>query len=238
MKKTILYTLASLFAAVVMTACSDAEDGLVRVTHYAVFELNEADASNRTLVAVGSDFTDPGCVCMEGENDITSSVVATSNVNTNKAGVYAITYSAKNVDGYESSITRTVIVYDPTSTERDISGTYTVKDNSYRLVTSSGKEAKFSGYEIEVEYIAPGLYHLSDYLGGYYDQGAGYGPDYAMHGYFNLNNDNTITYLTADVDGWGDSADNVVASYDESTGEINLETGYAGSMIFYVTLTK
>ena len=75
-------------------------------------------------------------------------------------------------------------------------------------------------------------------MGGYYDQRAGYGSDYAMTGYFALNNDNTITALTADVAGWGDSADEINAAYNEATGEIDLEVAYAGSMIFYITLTK
>ncbi|MGM9713935.1 MAG: BT_2262 family domain-containing protein [Prevotella sp.] len=238
MKKSILYTIASLFAVVMLTACSDAEEGLVRVTHYATFELNGADANNVTTVAVGTPYTDPGCVCMEGDNDITASVVTSGTVDANTLGVYHVTYSAKNVDGFESSITRTVVVYDPTAIDRNIGGTYTTKSGSYRYWLSSGAKVAFADYNIDVEYVAPGLYHISDYMGGYYDQRAGYGSDYAMKGYFALNNDNTITALTADVAGWGDSADEVTAAYDEATGEINLEVAYAGSMIFYITLTK
>ncbi|MCS2955955.1 DUF5012 domain-containing protein [Bacteroides thetaiotaomicron] len=36
---------------------------------------------------------------------------------------------------------------------------------------------------------------MLDFLGGWYDQRAGYGPDYAMVGKFELNDDNTITPL-------------------------------------------
>ncbi|MCF2653707.1 MAG: DUF5012 domain-containing protein [Prevotella sp.] len=238
MKKSILYTLASLLTVVMLTACSEAEEGLVRVTHYATFELKGADANNVTTVAVGTPFTDPGCICMEGENDITASVVTSGTVDSSQLGVYHLTYSAKNVDGFESSITRTVVVYDPTSVDRNIGGTYVVKGGSYRYWISSGAKAAFADCAVDVEYIAPGLYHISDYMGGYYDQRAGYGSDYAMTGYFALNNDNTITALTADVAGWGDSADEINAAYNEATGEIDLEVAYAGSMIFYITLTK
>ena len=113
-----------------------------------------------------------------------------------------------------------------------------MKGGSYRYWISSGAKAAFADCAVDVEYIAPGLYHISDYMGGYYDQRAGYGSDYAMTGYFALNNDNTITALTADVAGWGDSADEINAAYNEATGEIDLEVAYAGSMIFYITLTK
>lgn len=231
--KTIMVSLA---AGVVLAGCSEAEEGLVKVTHYATFELNGADENNVTLVAVGSEFTDPGCVCMEGDTDITEKVVASGNVDVNTMGVYYVTYSAENVDGFASSATRTVVVYDPASTPRNIGRTFTVADGSYRFWLASEAEKAFSGYEINVDYVAPGLYHIDDYMGGYYWQGAGYGADYAMQGYFVLNNDNTITPLSADVAGWGDSADEIEASYDEAADKINLTVAYAQSMIFYITL--
>lgn len=220
-----------------LASCEKAEEGLVKVTHYAVFDVKGVDANGLTVSPAGSTFTDPGVVCKEGTEDVTSKVKIVSNVNANKPGVYAINYSVNNVDGFASNASRTVLIYNPDATDRDLSGVYTVADNSYRINTA-GAKTPFSGFDIEIVKVAPGSYYISDYMGGYYDQRAGYGSAYAMEGYFSLNNDNTIDYHTADVAGWGDSADNVVASYDEATGAINLEVKYAGSLTFYVTLTK
>ena len=237
--KNIFHTLlACLTLVFAMASCSEAEEGLVKVTHYATFQLNDADANNVTLVAVGDEYVDPGCVCMEGDTDISDKVLVSGTVDTNAMGVYYVTYSAENKDGFASSATRTVIVYNPASLDRDISGTYTVADGSYRFWLETEGKVNFSGYNVDLDYVAPGLYHLSDYMGGYYDQRAGYGSDYAMQGYVALNNDNTFSAITADVAGWGDSADDVQGTYDEATGSINLEVAYAGQMIFYVTLNK
>lgn len=236
MKNIFKFAAACLSAVMMLASCSEAEEGLVKVTHYATFELLDADANNVTLVAVGSDYKDAGCICMEGSEDISSKVVVDSDVDTSMMGVYHVVYSATNVDGYASSTTRTVVVYDPTSIDRNIGGPFAVAPGSYR--DYSGSVTPFDGYDVDVTYIAPGLYYISDYMGGYYDQRAGYGSAYAMAGYFALNNDNTIKALTADVEGWGDSADAVRGYYDESDGSINLEVDYAGVMTFYVTLAK
>ena len=86
--------------------------------------------------------------------------------------------------------------------------------------------------------IAPGIYEISDYLGGYYEQGRGYGSAYALTGYLKLNADNTIEALTGYVAGWGDSYNSVENGiYDAATGEISFDVDYAG-MLFAVTLTK
>lgn len=233
--KTILACLTVVFA---MVSCSEAEEGLVKVTHYAAFQLNDVDESNVTLVPLGEEFVEPGFVCMEGDEDISDKVQISGEVDTNVMGAYYVTYSAVNKDGFSSSVTRTVVVYDASATDRDISGTYTVADGSYRFWYETAEKVNFSGYNVDLSYVAPGLYYLNDYMGGYYEQRAGYGSSYAMKGYIALNNDNTFTAITADVAGWGDSADYVEGTYDEATGNISLEVGYAGQMCFYITLKK
>ena len=114
--------MACLTLVFAMTGCSEAEEGLVKVTHYATFQLNDADANNVTLVALGDEYVDPGCVCMEGDTDISDKVQVSGTVDTSVMGVYYVTYSAENVDGFASSATRTVAVYDPASTDRNIGG--------------------------------------------------------------------------------------------------------------------
>lgn len=238
MKKMIKMTICCLCSLCLLAACDDAEEGLVKVTHYVTFALNGADENNNTAVPVGSEYVEPGCVAMEGDKDVTASVLISGDVDTSQPGVCYVNYSAQNVDGFASSVTRTVSVYDPSATTRDISGTYTVAEGSYRLNIANNTKLPYSGQTVNVVYYAPGLYFISDYLGGFYDQRAGYGSSYAITGFFMLNNDNSIDALNADVAGWGDSANEVKASYDEATGCVLLEVTYAEVLVFYITLTK
>lgn len=189
-------------------------------------------------VPVGSTFTDQGVVAMEGEDDVTASVVVKSNVDTNKIGVYSISYFATNVDGFDSSTERTVIVYDPSVTT-DVSGTYTV-DSSVSYRDMGGAKAPFKGdYNVTVKQVAPGVFSVSDFIGGWYDQGAAYGSTYAMTGYFKLNPDNTIEPLSSFLQGWGDSMDGMTGGkYDQEIGQISWSVDYAGQMTFYVVMNK
>lgn len=237
MKNIFKFSLVCLCTVLALAGCSEAEDGLVKVTYYANFSLNDYD-DGITLVPIGSTYKDAGCVCTEGTEDISSKVVTTGadKIDTSKPGIYTVTYSATNVDGFASSASRSVAVYDESSIERNIGKTYSVSDETYLLSKKSGAKVPFSGYEIQLDYVAPGLYYVSDFLGGFYDQSKGYGSDYAMHGYLWLKNDNSIEALSTLVNGWGDSADDVRGTYDEATGTIKLEVDYAGQMTFYVTL--
>lgn len=234
MKKLLYILLISLTGF--LSSCEDEssyDDS--KVTYYVNFDMK---GEQTTLVTVGSSYTDEGVVATEGETDITSSVVKTGTVDPTKVGVYYISYSATNVDGYSSSVTRTVIVYDPTITT-DISGTYKVASGSYRYWLSSGAKVSFSGYDVALTYVAPGIFEASDYFGGYYDKRAGYGSTYAMKGFLKLNSDNTLEALSGTVAGWGDSFksfDN--AKYDPASGSVYWEVAYAGAMVFYITLTK
>lgn len=238
MKNILKITFGCLCALAMFTGCSELEDGKVKVTHYAVFELNGLDENGVTIVPQGTDFTDPGVLCMEGTENITSKVTVSSNVNTNELGVYNVTYSAVNVDGFSSSATRTVVVYDPSAPDTDFSGAYTVAEGSFRETTTTGAKVAFSGYGVDVIKLAPGIYQISDYIGGFYDQRAGYGSSYAMFGYFQHQSDNTISSIVAHVNGWGDDADAVEAKYDESTGTIKMDVTYATSLVFHITLEK
>jgi hypothetical protein len=218
-----------------LTGCETTSDDPSKITYFVSFEIQGDEIM---LVPVGTGFTDPGIIAMEGDTDITSTVTAKGSVNANEIGLYTISYSAANVDGFSSSVNRTVLVYDPDVTT-DISGNYAVASGSYRLSLSSGARTSFSGYSVAVTRQAPGIFYVSDFMGGYYDKGTGYGPAYAMTGYFKLNPDNTIEPLSSYVQGWGDEMDEMAnAEYDAETGNVYWEVTYAGSLVFYITLTK
>ena len=108
MKNRILFIAMLAFAAFVTISCDDeSTEGMTRITYYAKLSLE----GDKTLyVDKGSEFVDPGySAIMEGE-DVTDMVEVSSNVNTAKSGVYSISYSIVNNDGFYSTASRTVIV--------------------------------------------------------------------------------------------------------------------------------
>ena len=156
----------------------------------------------------------------------------------NKAGLYYITYTGVNEDGFSKSVTRTVAVCDPTITT-DMSGTYTVANGSYRYYATKNATTPYKGYKIKITKAAPGIFYVSDILGGYYDQRSGIGESAAMKGYFQLFADDTVKCLSGDVDYWSDSFINFKdGKYDPLTNTLSYVVTYGYSdMDFHVILS-
>lgn len=216
-----------------LSSCDYDGDDDSYVTHYVTFELNQG---SKYLVPVGSTYKDPGFKATEGSEDVSSKVsVGGDEVDANSVGVYNVTYSAVNKDGYSASATRQVVVYDPSITT-DISGDYVTGAGSNR---TTGSVVPITGYKVTITKIADGLFYISDLFGGFYDQYKGYGSSYAMTAYLKLNADNTISLISSHINGWGDSVDDLTnCKYDPQTGKITYSTGYASAMTFNIVLEK
>ncbi len=95
------------------------------------------------------------------EEDVTASVIVNSNVDASKIGLYSVSYSAANADGFSSSAKRTVIVYDPAITT-NASGSYTV-DASVSYQDMNVAQAPFKGSFKVYRWIkvAPGIFAIS-----------------------------------------------------------------------------
>lgn len=222
-------------AVVGFTSCSDDEELTdSRITYYPVLEIQGDDF---VQVPIGTTYTEQGCKAILNGEDYSSNVVTTGSVDASKAGLYYITYTATNADGFSVSASRTVAVCDPSITT-DISGTYTVQPGSKRdYYGETTTTTNFDGYSVRISQAAPGIFYVSDVMGGYYDQRAGYGSSYAMRGYFQLLADNSIVLLSSSVAGWGDSATGFSAGkYDPATGEISYVVNYASVMDFTISL--
>lgn len=232
--KKIIYSLFMCLAFVLSSCEDETSQDTSKITYFTDFEMA---GDQTTLIPVGTPYTEAGVTVTEGGNDITSSMVVTGSVDTDKIGIYTINYAATNVDGFASSVSRTVVVYNPEITA-DMSGTYTVEGGTYRLSITSGAEVPYSGYNITISQIAPGIFYVNDFFAGYYELRAGYGSSYAMTGYISLEADNSLSPLSSVVAGWGDSLDNLSGQFNPETGALNWDAGYAGSMMFYVKLQK
>lgn len=234
MKNRILYLIVFAIAVLGLSSCDDESTaGFTDITYYPTLELL-GDAS--VIVPIGSTFEDPGYVSKLEGVDVSDQVVINSNVDTSTGGVYTVNYAITNADGFDVTASRTVYVADVTPSVI-ATGMHTVVSGTHRVNQNSGATTPYSGYDVLILQIEPGIFYISDFLGGYYDQRAGYGSNYAMTGYFQLNSDNTLTMVSSYVSGWGDSADDFyTATVNPTTGAISWSVLYAGYLEFNVIM--
>jgi len=239
MKKIFLYSLMLGMSVFSLTSCNDDKDDLTdsRLTYYVNLEM-QGDAF--VQVPIGSTYNDAGCTATMNGADATSRIVVSGldEIDVNTAGLYPVTYSAINDDGFPASVSRTVAVCDPSITT-DLSGSWTTAEGTQR-VYGGETVTPFAGFTVNISQAAPGIFAVSDFFGGYYDQRAGYGASYACKGYLQLLADNTLVCLSNRVAGWGDGLDedSFVGTYDPETETLTWDEGYAGSMTFHVVLNK
>lgn len=228
MKKIFNNILIGLFMLTIVSSCKDSVEDLSKITYFVELTL---EGGNQIGVEINTNYVDPGYTATEGDEDVTDKVVISGEVNTTELGFYPLTYSATNKDGFTISTTRNVFVYDP-DVITDYSGTYTVEG----IRTANGATESFTDCTITINRLYPGLYSVSDFLGGYYAENRGYGNSYALQGYASIGNDNVISGLYSYIAGWGDSATSINGTVKEDN-TLSMTTVYAG-MNFDVKLTK
>lgn len=237
MKKNILYFMMVALALMTMTSCDKDSEGKSTIVDYPKITI-QGDVFY--ISPLGNTYNDPGCTVTYQGKDYTSNVVVSGleDIDVNTAGLYYVTYSAVSPDGlYKWSETRTVAVCDPTITT-DLEGSWTLQDGSYRNYNGGG-EVGFDGFGVTINKLAPGIFSVSDFFGGWYDQRAGYGKNYAMAGQIQVLSDGSLKLLSSKVAGWGDSLDDdFVGSYDETTGILKWDVGYAESLMVFRVILK
>lgn len=215
-----------------MSSCDKESEGLTSITYFPIITL---EGDTYLIVDKGSQFVDPGFTAELNGEDVTSQVKVVSNVDTNKSGVYSISYSVNNADGFAATASRTVVVL---NTADAIEGFYMTTLDSHRINSSGVETAYGKSFEILVIGNGDGTYFVDDILGGYYCQRAGYGSNYALGGNIAVDADGNVTVIDSYLPGWGDSLDDMVdGKYDAATGTFSWDAQYAG-MDFYVTMTK
>ncbi len=159
--KRLIYSLIVL-AFVTMSCEDEATESVSRITYYPLFEM-EGDAV--TVHVAGEPYTDPGIAAKEGENsiDVVKSVVQSkfivagetqpedvqyatlSEVDGNTPGMYTVTYSAVNKDGYSGTAERIVFVLDDEPDPSvDLSGGYTSGASPAATITKVADGVFFS----------------------------------------------------------------------------------------------
>lgn len=228
MKKIIYSVLIGLTLLFNTTSCEKEVKDLSKVTYFVDLQLK---GEKQMWIELNSSFEDPGFTATENDEDVSSKVEVSGSVETDKVGYYVLNYTVANADGFTTSASREVFVYDNSVTE-DYTGTYTVAGTR----TYQGADESFEGYTVEVTKIQPGFYVISDFLGGYYSQGRGYGESYNLTGYASIDTEGQLTGLYSYIPGWGDSASSITGSVNDYE-VISMTVEYAG-MKFVYTLTK
>jgi hypothetical protein len=101
-------------------------------------------------IPVGGSITDPGATVFDDVNNSNSDIMASSNnIDPNTPGLYFLIYTAKNANGFESTVVRPVAVTN-VSASVDMTGTYARTSN---------------GVEAHVTKVGTGLF-LNDNVGG------------------------------------------------------------------------
>lgn len=228
--KKLAYLMAFVFTLALTSCGEDSTAGMTDITYYAELTL---EGETTMYVDKGDAYEEPGYSAVMNGEDVTDQVEVTSNVDTSTSGVYTITYSIVNEDGFYTTSTRTVIVLDPND---PIEGYWDTDENNYR--DYEGQTAYGDSYEILIINNGDGTYYVEDLLGGWYYYRAGYGSSYAMTGNIAIDG-STVTLVDSYIAGWGDGLDYLdQGTYDATTETLSWHVSYAGYLEFYVTMYK
>ena len=119
--KRYIYTkinLSVLAMALVLFACDPEGDSfdVSTVTYFPSFELPDGAS---VVIETGEAFI-PNAIVKEGETQLTPTI--SNGVDNQNPGIYEVTYSAQNSDGYSGSVSQRVIVYNPAVIPTDVTG--------------------------------------------------------------------------------------------------------------------
>ena len=232
MKKIFFYGLALCLSAMTLTSCSKDEDHTdTKVTYYINLTVNGDEV---VYLDANSTYNDAGCKAEANGQDLTSKIVTNNPVDTKNIGPYTVTYSAVNEDGFASQAYRYVYVGTPV-VSAVANGTFR---QTYNDDGTPKAQVAWSDLNIDLLTDGNGKYWVEDLLGGYYEQRAGYGSNYSMKGYLQVNADNTVDLVGGgNVVGWSDGYDDFKdGKFDPATNTLSYTVVYAG-MDFNVILT-
>ena len=207
--KTRIMTILCAAAVIAAVGCTKKTTGLIDITYFANIEL---EGDNPYVVLLGGNYTEPGFTATLNGEDISGQVDVSSDVNTKSPGIYSVTYTATNADGFSSSVVRDVYVLNPGGI-----------DNVYMSHCWMGTR-DYKNLPIVISKVSDGVYELEDMCGGFYCYGRypGYEPTYDFHAdvQFSLNEDGTFNITKIGPWYFKTSFDyeNITGGYDAETG--------------------
>lgn len=104
--------------------------GISTIVYFPSISLN---GSSTMIITAGSAFTDPGVVATVNGQAVKPTI--SGSVNANTPGIYWLTYTAQNTQGFTSSVSRIVIVKSASPVTPDYSGSWTRNAGAYGTQT-------------------------------------------------------------------------------------------------------
>jgi hypothetical protein len=159
--KNIKYLAIGALVALSLTSCDKDTEGLTDVLYYPVITV---EGPQTVLLTLGDTYEDPGYTASLGDEDYTSNVQVSTNLDTSSPGFYTVTYSVANPEGFSATATREVWVNNP--------GHF---NNIYWAecwhATNASRHYYDSPVSISAYDASQGLYIINDVLAGYYAYG-------------------------------------------------------------------
>ena len=122
--KNIIIKLFSVLAILVLGSCTEESPIESTITYFPTFEYESL-----VVVEVGSSYT-PSVKAFEGDTEIDVTISGT--FDTSQVGVYNLSFSATNSDGYPGTAGQTIVVHNPSIIGTDVSGEIIDANNSTR----------------------------------------------------------------------------------------------------------
>lgn len=242
--KKVTYILTIVIAGILFSCETDDTSDVSRVTNYPIITLNGAA---EVIIQQGETYNELGAISTEGGSEIETVISYGSGVYESSTGIdsntpdnYVVNYSATNQDGFAGSALRSVWVANTGDLTTSIEGLYTCDvqrapdfipsarydDLTYVLIWKTGDNT----------------YEVSHAIGGYYDLGRGYGPNYAARGAGITANDiasNDFSFTGANIPGFGLDIDISEFTVDATSKMITYTgSGAFGNGTFKVQLTQ
>jgi hypothetical protein len=153
---------------------TDTKVGISDVTVYPVLTMA---GSPYVSIVKGDTYTEAGVTAKEGTSTI--NVTTTGSVNINQPGLYVITYSATNKDGFPATVSRTVVVLSAHENPGvDLSGKYDYVAGGYTSTVTKVAEGVYTTDNVwNAATIIPVVFISLDGLTiSVPNQSTGYGP--------------------------------------------------------------
>lgn len=176
--KKILYNLIVCAGVLTFAACDDSVEDNSRLTYLVDLQVEKAAIEHQ----VNTEFTAPKFTATENGVDVSAKVTVKGldKVDEDKIGIYPISYSVANSDGYLSTAKQTVYVVD-LNADTDISGDYKIDVSSSSGQKGSEQPVPFSSaYPLTIKKVATSIFTISDLFGGWFNLQQGWGGDFAF----------------------------------------------------------
>lgn len=176
--KKILYSLIVCAGVLTFASCDNSVVDNSRLTYLVDLQVEKDTIEHQ----VNTEFTAPKFTATENGQDVSAKVTVTGldKVDKDKIGIYPISYSVTNSDGYESSAKQTVYVVN-LDADTDISGNYTINVTSSTGTKGTDPAVQFSAaYPLTIKRVATGIFTISDLFGGWFNLQQGLGGDFAL----------------------------------------------------------